>query len=101
MVLQNHSLHRNHHIFLKLQYRQIVMTLKKYSLNMSNIEIVYDGQEMVVSHFNSKFYLGSASDLGRKAAVVGYYISESPCSGEIRLVYTETGDEIRAVTNCQ
>ena len=79
----------------------LVMTLKKYSLNMSNIEIVYDGQEMVVSHFNSKFYLGSASDLGRKAAVVGYYISESPCSGEIRLVYTETGDEIRAVTNCQ
>ena len=79
----------------------LVMTLKKYSPNLSNIEGLYDGESMKLTHFNTEFYLGSASDLGRKASVVGYYISEQTCKGEVRLVYSDDGNEIRAVTNCQ
>ena len=79
----------------------LVMTLKKYSPNLSNIEGIYDGESMKLTHFDTEFYLGSASDLGRKASVVGYYISEQTCKGEVRLVYSEDGNEIRAVTNCQ
>ena len=78
-----------------------VLTLNKYSLNISNVELSYDGKVMIADHFNTKFYIGSPSDLARKASVVGYYISESPCEGEVRLVYTEDGSEIRAVTNCK
>lgn len=78
----------------------LVMTLKKYSLNLSNIQVSYDGESMKVKHFESTFFLGSPSDLGRKAAVLGYYISEEPCNGEVRLVYSEDGKEIKAITNC-
>ncbi len=78
-----------------------VLTLNKYSLNISNVELSYDGNVMIAEHFNTQFYIGSPSDLARKASVVGYYLSESPCEGEVRLVYTEDGSEIRAVTNCK
>ena len=78
----------------------LVMTLKKYSINLANVEAFYDGESMRLSHFDSEFYLGYPSDLGRKATVVGYYISEKICTGEISLVYSEDGKEIRAVTNC-
>ena len=78
----------------------LVMTLKKYSLNLSNIDGIYDGESLRINHFDTAFYLGSPSDLGRKASVLGYYLSEQSCVGEIRLVYSEDGKEIRAVTNC-
>ena len=78
----------------------LVVTLKKYPINLANIEIRYDGETMTAVHFNSTFNLGSASDLGRKATVVGYYISEEPCDGEVRLVYSEDGKKINAVTKC-
>ena len=78
-----------------------VLTLKKYPLNLSNIVVSYDGTSVGVTHFNSEFFLGDPSDLARKASVVGYYISEEPCEGEIRVVYTEDGKDIRAVTNCK
>ena len=77
-----------------------VMTLKKYSINISNVEMEFDGTSMFVTHFKSNFDLGDPSDLARKASVVGYYLTEEPCNGEIRLVYAEEGNEIRAVSNC-
>ena len=79
----------------------LVMTLKKYPINLSNIQVDYDGESMKVAHFETNFFLGSPSDLGRKAAVLGYYVSEKPCVGDVRLVYSEDGKEIRAVTNCK
>ena len=78
-----------------------VMTLKKYSINISNVDIEFDGTSIYATHFNSNFDLGDPSDLARKASVVGYYLTEEPCNGEIRLVYSEEGNEIRAVTNCK
>ena len=77
-----------------------VLTLKKYSINISNVEMEFDGTSILATHFNSNFDLGDPSDLGRKASVVGYYLTEEACSGEIRLVYSEEGNEIRAVSNC-
>tara|TARA_Y100000748_G_scaffold150969_1_gene126239 strand:- start:283 stop:984 length:702 start_codon:yes stop_codon:yes gene_type:complete len=77
-----------------------VLTLKKYSINISNIGMEFDGTNILVQHFNSKFDLGDPSDLARKASVVGYYLTEEACDGEIRLVYSEEGNEIRAVSNC-
>ena len=77
-----------------------VLTLKKYPINLNNIVFIYDGTTVNIKHFNTEFFLGEASDLARKASVVGYYISEEPCEGEIRVVYTEDGKDTRAVTNC-
>jgi len=77
-----------------------VMTLKKYTINLKNIELRFDGEKVEVSHINTEFDLGSPYDLARKAAVLGYYISDQPCEGEVKLVYSEDGSEIRAVTNC-
>jgi len=79
----------------------LVMTLKKYPINLANITISFDGEDVKLLHFSSQFYLGSPYDLGRKAAVLGYYLSEQPCEGEVRLVYSEDGNEIKAVTNCK
>ena len=78
----------------------LVMTLKKYSLNLSNIEGIYDGESMKLKHFDMEFYLGSPSDLGRKAAVVGYYISEEPCEGEVRIFYSEDIQRYKGITSC-
>ena len=77
-----------------------VLTLKKYSINISNVDMEFDGTSILATHFNSNFDLGDPSDLARKASVVGYYLTEEVCNGEIRLVYSEEGNEIRAVSNC-
>tara|TARA_B100000579_G_C22498825_1_gene695943 strand:+ start:14 stop:715 length:702 start_codon:yes stop_codon:yes gene_type:complete len=77
-----------------------VMTLKKYSINITNVDMEFDGANILATHFNSKFVLGDPSDLARKASVVGYYLTEEVCNGEIRLVYTEEDNEIRALSNC-
>ena len=79
----------------------LVMTLKKYPVNLGNILVSFDGEDVELVHFSTKFYLGSPYDLARKAAVLGYYLSEEPCEGEVRLVYNEDGSEISAVTNCE
>ena len=76
------------------------MTLKKYSINLKNIELNFDGEKVGVYYLNTEFDLGSFYDLGRKAAVIGFYISNEPCDGKVALVYSEDGNEIRAVTNC-
>jgi len=78
----------------------LVMTLKKYSINIANIEAVYDGETMELTHFETVFDLGTPSDLGRKASVIGYYISQETCTGKVALVYSEDGKDIRAVNNC-
>tara|TARA_Y100000748_G_C15475070_1_gene480418 strand:+ start:680 stop:1381 length:702 start_codon:yes stop_codon:yes gene_type:complete len=78
-----------------------VLTLKKYSINLNNIYIVYDGEDLHLSHLDTEVLMGSPSDLARKASVVGYYLAENPCSGEIRLIYSEDGKEIRAITKCK
>ena len=79
----------------------LVMTLKKYPVNLGNILVSFDGEDVELVHFSTKFYLGSPYDLARKAAVLGYYLSEEPCEGEVKLVYNEDGSEISAVTNCE
>tara|TARA_B100000965_G_scaffold124099_1_gene102726 strand:+ start:129 stop:830 length:702 start_codon:yes stop_codon:yes gene_type:complete len=78
-----------------------VLTLKKYSINISNVDMEFDGTSILAKHFNTNIDLGDPSDLARKASVVGYYLTEETCSGEIRLVYSEEGNTIRAVTNCK
>ena len=78
----------------------LVMTLKKYSLNLANIEATYDGESMRLTHFDMVFDLGLPSDLGRKGSVVGLYISEQTCTGEISIVYSGDGKEVKAVHTC-
>ncbi len=78
-----------------------VMTLKKYPVNLANVELTFDGKDLILTHFNTNIVLGDPSDLGRKSTVVGFYLSDVTCEGEIRLVYSENASEIRAVTNCK
>jgi len=79
----------------------LVMTLKKYPLNLANIEATYDGESMRLTHSDMEFNLGIASDLGRKASVVGHYISEETCTGEINIVYSGDGKNVKAVSTCE
>ncbi len=78
-----------------------VLTLNKYSINLNNVDISFDGEGLYVFHLETTVSMGSPSDLARKASVVGYYIAENPCPGEIRLTYSEDGKEIKAITNCK
>tara|TARA_B100000945_G_C20410524_1_gene612308 strand:+ start:1664 stop:2365 length:702 start_codon:yes stop_codon:yes gene_type:complete len=77
-----------------------VMTLKKYTIDTSKILMEYDGVSLSLTSFETLVNLGSPSDLARKAAVVGYYLEEGACKGEIRIVYSENNEEITAITNC-
>ena len=77
-----------------------VLTLKKYPINLSNVTLKYDGEEVHVTHFETLVNLGAPIDLARKGTLVGYYISEANCDGEIRIVYTDDGANIKAVKNC-
>ena len=78
-----------------------VLTLKKYPVNIPNINVIYDGKEVTVTHFDTFINLGGPIDLARKGTLVGYYISELPCNGEIRIVYTDDGNSIKAIRNCK
>ncbi len=78
-----------------------VLTLKKYPINLSNVTLKYDGKEVAVYHFETIVNLGGPIDLARKGTLVGYYISEIPCNGEIRIVYTDDGTNMKAVKNCK
>ena len=78
-----------------------VLTLEKYPINLSNVSLTYDGNEVYVIHFETTVNLGGPIDLARKGTLVGYYISEMPCDGEIRIVYTDDGSNIKAVKNCR
>tara|TARA_B100000427_G_scaffold220766_1_gene184592 strand:+ start:1640 stop:2341 length:702 start_codon:yes stop_codon:yes gene_type:complete len=78
-----------------------VLTLNKYSINLNNVDISFDGEGLYVFHLETTVSMGAPSDLARKASVVGYYIAENPCPGEIRLTYSEDGKEIKAITNCK
>ena len=78
-----------------------VLTLKKYPINLSNVSLIHDGKEIEVSHFETSIDLGSPVDLARKGTLVGYYISETACDGEITIVYTEDGKNLKGVRNCK
>ncbi len=78
-----------------------VLTLNKYSINLSNVSLVHDGEEIVATHFNTSINLGSPIDLARKGTLVGFYLSEGSCNdGEITLVYTQDGKNLKGIKNC-
>ena len=78
-----------------------VLTLKKYPISLSNVSLNYDGKEVTVTHFETLINLGGPIDLARKGTLAGYYISELPCEGEIRIVYTEDGASLKGIKNCE
>ena len=78
-----------------------VLTLKKYPVNLSNVSLQYDGKDVNVTHFETSVNLGGPIDLARKGTLVGYYLSEISCDGEIRIVYTDDGANIKAIKNCK
>jgi len=78
-----------------------VMTIKKYPIDISQIVMNFDGFVLTLNYFQTSINLGSPSDLARKAAVVGYYLEEPSCKGEIRLVYSDNNEDISAISNCK
>lgn len=78
-----------------------VMTIKKYPIDISKIVMNFDGFVLTLNYFQTSINLGSPSDLARKAAVVGYYLEEPSCKGEIRLVYSDNNEDISAISNCK
>ena len=71
------------------------VTLKKYNLNISDFSLVHNGSNLVGEFRGLSIYFGQPIDLGTKASVIGDFLSNKSCSGEIRFL---TSEEI--VSNC-
>lgn len=65
-------------------------TLNKYDYRKNSLRLVYDGAILEAYYDKATYVLGEASDLGRKASVVGAYLIESKCEGVIRFITPES-----------
>lgn len=65
-------------------------TLNKVNYTKELFKITYNGQELIAYYDQTVFELGDASDLGRKASVVGDYLSKNICNGTVRFVTSES-----------
>lgn len=65
-------------------------TLNKVNYTKELFKITYNGQELIAYYDQTVFELGDASDLGKKASVVGDYLSKNNCNGIVRFVNSES-----------
>ncbi|MDA9275396.1 FtsQ-type POTRA domain-containing protein [Acidimicrobiia bacterium] len=65
-------------------------TLDKYEYKNNLLKISYDGVNLNASYDKTIYELGDALDLGRKASVLGKYLSENSCEGIVRFITSES-----------
>lgn len=65
-------------------------TLNKYEYRKNSLRLVYDGTTLEAYYDKATYVLGEASDLGRKASVLGTYLTENKCDGVIRFITSES-----------
>ena len=65
-------------------------TLDKYEYKNNLLKISYDGVNLNAAYDKTIYELGDALDLGRKASVLGKYLSENSCEGIVRFITSES-----------
>ena len=71
-------------------------TLDKYEYRNNLLKILYDGANLTANYDKTIYELGDASDLGRKASVLGKYLTENSCEGTVRFITSES-----TIENCK
>ena len=67
----------------------MIMTLKNYNLDSSNLSFNYDGEKLRGVYSETFIDFGPPVDLGTKAAALGALLEKSECSGEVRFLGSE------------
>ena len=70
-------------------------TLDNYQYTKESLEIKYDGDAFNAYYGKTTFQLGDAVDLGRKASILGTYLSDNSCDGTVKFLTSES-----TIENC-
>ena len=71
-------------------------TLDNYQYTKESLEIKYDGDAFNAYYGKTTFQLGDAVDLGRKASILGTYLSDNSCDGTVKFLTSES-----TIENCK
>ena len=71
-------------------------TLDNYQYSKESLEIKYDGDAFNAYYGKTTFQLGDAVDLGRKASILGTYLSDNSCDGTVKFLTSES-----TIENCK
>ena len=71
-------------------------TLDNYRYTKESLEIKYDGDAFNAYYGKTTFQLGDAVDLGRKASILGTYLSDNSCDGTVKFLTSES-----TIENCK
>jgi hypothetical protein len=61
-------------------------TLDNYQYTKQSLQIKYDGEAFNAYYGKTTFQLGEAVDLGKKASILGTYLSDNSCDGTVRFL---------------
>ena len=70
-------------------------TLDNYQYTKQSLQIKYDGEAFNAYYGKTTFQLGDAVDLGKKASILGTYLSDNSCDGTVRFLTSES-----TIENC-
>ena len=70
-------------------------TLDNYKYTKQSLQIKYDGEAFNAYYGKTTFQLGDAVDLGKKASILGTYLSDNSCDGTVRFLTSES-----TIENC-
>ena len=70
-------------------------TLDNYQYTKQSLQIKYDGGAFNAYYGKTTFQLGDAVDLGKKASILGTYLSDNSCDGTVRFLTSES-----TIENC-
>ncbi|MDA7850279.1 FtsQ-type POTRA domain-containing protein [Acidimicrobiaceae bacterium] len=71
-------------------------TLDNYQYTKQSLEIKYDGDAFNAYYGKTTFQLGDAVDLGRKASILGTYLTDNSCDGTVKFLTSES-----TIENCK
>ena len=71
-------------------------TLDNYKYTKQSLQIIYDGEAFNAYYGKTTFQLGDAVDLGKKASILGTYLSDNSCDGTVRFLTSES-----TIENCK
>ena len=70
-------------------------TLDNYQYTKKSLQVKYDGEMFNAYYGKTVYQLGDALDLGRKASILGTYLSDNSCDGTVRFLTSDS-----TIENC-
>ena len=70
-------------------------TLDNYQYTKKSLQVKYDGEMFNAYYGKTVYQLGDALDLGRKASILGTYLSDNNCDGTVRFLTSDS-----TIENC-